>query len=1258
MFNRHQNTEHQDKFPLGFNPWNKYDALVMRDVKEGTKVKHATGRISNVLANFNTVFDGSSPDNIKKGSIYYLSNVTDELNKASSSLSGDVHKQINADFYSKLSDVTNSLSSRIVKSMSLSSPFIDTKVFDHGKDITPITNSTEVREGIDGGYMKDVITSFLKTIGIQADESLLEMFTLLPQVGHNHATELVTKIFDGKIDSSTDRMMTLQYGEKALEIAKTNYLKSLIGTVEDIYKRGKKLYVERATKDKLEDGLSINKSDAIDTFDNHKKHLESNYVLFDEFNKGLLLNKYAQYINLSDGTETVTYSEYSGGVYEKSTKVDGSENTADEYEVAKKIDKIEVGYVDEITVPSNPIFTTKEGDSFDFSSDPIKHGNRPSNPIYINSLASVYGELRGLPELSNHPVFQSEVSESDSAISVAQSPVTYLDEQTQVTIFSYSDLDEVGSTTLVSSAEDTVYEGVINTSIIKYSDEYGLDKASDVKYSENLSLVESVIDAMYTDLSDIEEVIVRKENQFSDELGGDLADVVRYTGTTHYEESELIKNHYESDLSRLDLFRHVVYKKETENISFDRLDKKIETSIGDINHIEEFKYSTVGEVREGRLDSAKVSNNGLIVEGFDTPESDDTVDVKIEDYLEIVGNGRDIDVSVKSTDRSTAVSDSLHVQIDNNVQSSREVYEYVETEDLSSFHLPEGTDRITVLSSTVANSSDSQVQTELQEVQNFNKVGNHLTTDVYKQEVSAKDDKDNYVELLYSSSFTQEKEDRELTVEVSETGGLREEDIHVTINEPSVQVKKDTDGDVDVLGFSLFEVYEKTLKTAIEYLEPTSYSISEHEVQVGGLDSYYTEESKDVSTTENPEFGDNHSEPVDTTIYWQDYSYYVHKEVDTSINRSNLFLLHQLEEDVENTRTDVASKEVGEEDTTIMEIVVPSLNEVSEDMSVEYLDSLLYGNDLDVSVGKGDLSLRETVSFEVYVDVSELSDTYSEEEINVETPSLSTTSEHNLDTVIESVELSKESLLDSVVELDAQDESTTVSSNDVKVEVPELSVTSFEPESEVDLTGTERGSSYPESDVVVDGTDLAIESNTFNDVVMDNYDQPTKSRRRSMSINEEGQSTKFTRDSIDIFDEIVSDSSKDTIMSIEEDEDTKNGMSQVMDIVSDESSNKATESVMSIEEDNVSYAGNVSNIDISDDEESSKHKVESISIEGEEGFDKDQVGSISIDDDDDLGVGLQPPEPPWEEPTEKGKVWLIMGKQYPAWNGWNPKKTR
>lgn len=45
--------------------------------------------------------------------------------------------------------------------------------------------------------------------------------------------------------------------------------------------------------------------------------------------------------------------------------------------------------------------------------------------------------------------------------------------------------------------------------------------------------------------------------------------------------------------------------------------------------------------------------------------------------------------------------------------------------------------------------------------------------------------------------------------------------------------------------------------------------------------------------------------------------------------------------------------------------------------------------------------------------------------------------------------------------------------------------------------------------------------------------------------------------------------------------------------------------------------------------------------------------------EDEQGIGKLPdPEKPPVDPVEKKKIWLIMGKPYPAWSGWDPKKTR
>lgn len=43
---------------------------------------------------------------------------------------------------------------------------------------------------------------------------------------------------------------------------------------------------------------------------------------------------------------------------------------------------------------------------------------------------------------------------------------------------------------------------------------------------------------------------------------------------------------------------------------------------------------------------------------------------------------------------------------------------------------------------------------------------------------------------------------------------------------------------------------------------------------------------------------------------------------------------------------------------------------------------------------------------------------------------------------------------------------------------------------------------------------------------------------------------------------------------------------------------------------------------------------------------------------EELGEDIMPPEPPWGDKPNKDKIWLIGGKNYPAWNNWNNKKTR
>lgn len=47
----------------------------------------------------------------------------------------------------------------------------------------------------------------------------------------------------------------------------------------------------------------------------------------------------------------------------------------------------------------------------------------------------------------------------------------------------------------------------------------------------------------------------------------------------------------------------------------------------------------------------------------------------------------------------------------------------------------------------------------------------------------------------------------------------------------------------------------------------------------------------------------------------------------------------------------------------------------------------------------------------------------------------------------------------------------------------------------------------------------------------------------------------------------------------------------------------------------------------------------------------------TLPNNDGIGEGV-PVEPHPADPRTKKKIWSIMGKQYPAWNNWNPKKTR
>jgi hypothetical protein len=240
MFNRHQNVHHVDNFPLSFEPWNRYSALIMRDMKMGTKVKRATGVLHSALANFKTIFEGNNPDELKKGSLFYLSNLSENLTRSKLNPTygvADKPDKIN-DFYAHFGDIIDKVNAQVVRSITLPSDLVKTKIIENGKEILTVEGGLTLANYGDG-----IGLEILRLLNLEGEESVLEVLALLHQQGYNQAIELADLLFKGGELSTADRLLTIQYGEKAVDMAKANFVKVVLDSLADLLVNGKKIEV-------------------------------------------------------------------------------------------------------------------------------------------------------------------------------------------------------------------------------------------------------------------------------------------------------------------------------------------------------------------------------------------------------------------------------------------------------------------------------------------------------------------------------------------------------------------------------------------------------------------------------------------------------------------------------------------------------------------------------------------------------------------------------------------------------------------------------------------------------------------------------------------------------------------------------------------------------------------------------------------------------------------------------------------------------
>ncbi|MED2155395.1 hypothetical protein P4W14_20190 [Bacillus thuringiensis] len=235
-FNRHQNVANLDVVPLAFDPWNRYSALALDDMKMGTKVKRAAGAMHSVLADYKTIFEGSNL-NLEKGSLIYIAEVGEALTRGDKSArQGDlIEITENKDFYAYFGEVISQINTNLVKKLNKYDLKSSKKSMIHTETPFEYKSSNKrvysERNSYDFGFLKELI----------GENISLELLELLPSFGHNQVKELADVLFKSGQINTEERLLTLQYGEKVVEIAKANFLKVVLDALYSQLDKGNKL---------------------------------------------------------------------------------------------------------------------------------------------------------------------------------------------------------------------------------------------------------------------------------------------------------------------------------------------------------------------------------------------------------------------------------------------------------------------------------------------------------------------------------------------------------------------------------------------------------------------------------------------------------------------------------------------------------------------------------------------------------------------------------------------------------------------------------------------------------------------------------------------------------------------------------------------------------------------------------------------------------------------------------------------------------
>lgn len=243
MFNRHANVENTDEVLLSYEPWNRYKALVMNDVKQGTKVKHATGVLYPMLSENKTVFDGESPSDFREGGVVYMANISHHLNQGGLNsqdgvLEGRAEKV--TDFYESLGNILKEVNAKVFKKSDVEVETDSSVVIKDGSKLHRLDGSIAFNLG-----HKPKGLDFLELLQVEGSPDLTELVDLVPKQGYNQALELSDLLFkEGNTQTDKlDRLMTIMYGGKTVDVAKASYVKQVFETIQDLLVKGNKIEV-------------------------------------------------------------------------------------------------------------------------------------------------------------------------------------------------------------------------------------------------------------------------------------------------------------------------------------------------------------------------------------------------------------------------------------------------------------------------------------------------------------------------------------------------------------------------------------------------------------------------------------------------------------------------------------------------------------------------------------------------------------------------------------------------------------------------------------------------------------------------------------------------------------------------------------------------------------------------------------------------------------------------------------------------------